>query len=138
MNFLNDWRFLSVMAIITWGLWGFFSKLSENYVDWKSTYALFCVSVLVLILIISPKSIVVCWQSRHCIYGLAAGISCGLGCYFFYRALSKGNASAVIPITSLYVIVSVVLVALFLKEPITWKNVCGIFSAIVAVVLLSI
>lgn len=138
MKVFSDWRFLSVMAIFTWGMWGFFSKLAENHLDWKSTYALFSLSAFIIVFFISPKSLVVCWNSKFCLYGVAAGIFCGLGYVFFYRALSKGNASSVIPISSLYIVVSACLVFLFLKEPITWKNICGIFSAILAVVLLSV
>jgi transporter family protein len=138
MKLFSDWRFLSIMAIFAWGFWGFFSKLAENHLDWKSTYALFSVSAFIVLIIISPKSLVVCWHSKYALIGIAAGVFCGFGYIFFYRALSKANASAVIPISSLYIVVSACLVFVFLKEPVTWKNICGILSAILAVVLLSV
>ena len=69
--------------------------------------------------------------------GLFAGIFCALGYFFFYRALLKADASAVIPISSMYIVVAAILAMIFLDEQVTVRKVGGIISAVVAIILLS-
>jgi transporter family protein len=68
---------------------------------------------------------------------LVAGITGALGFLYFFLALSKGPATVVIPLTSLYVAVSSILALLILSEPLTLKKGLGIISAVLAMILLT-
>ena len=136
MKIYNDWRFLSVLSIVLWGLWSFLSKIAGNKLEWGTMLLLFCAGTVMVLLIFSPASFNIKPDETY-ITGLTAGITGALGFCFFYMALKKGNASAVIPITSLYIVLAVILSFMFLKEPITVKKILGIISAVAAIFLLS-
>ncbi|MFC1724799.1 EamA family transporter [candidate division KSB1 bacterium] len=136
MKIYHDWRFLSVLSIVLWGLWSFLSKIAGNKLEWGTMLLLFCAGTILVLLIFSPFSFILKPDKTH-ITGLVAGVTGALGFCFFYMALKKGNASEVIPITSLYIVLAVVLSFIFLKEPVTIKKVLGIISAVAAIFLLS-
>ncbi|MHC5080458.1 MAG: EamA family transporter [Planctomycetota bacterium] len=50
----------------------------------------------------------------------------------------KGKASVVVPLTALYPVVTLVLVFVFLREPLTAKQGVGIALALAAMVLFSL
>jgi transporter family protein len=94
----------------------------------------FAVCTLAAGLVTGPVSIKL--NTIHLI-GLGAGLAGAVGFVYFFIALSRGPASTVIPITSLYVAVASMLALLLLSEPITLKKALGIACAVVAVILLS-
>ncbi|HHE47288.1 MAG TPA: hypothetical protein ENL08_06280, partial [Bacteroidetes bacterium] len=69
--------------------------------------------------------------------GLAAGLACAVGFMYFFIAMSRGSASVVIPVTSLYVVVASVMAFIILAGPLTLKKVMGIVCAVIAIVLLA-
>jgi bacterial/archaeal transporter family protein len=68
---------------------------------------------------------------------LAGGMAGAVGGVFFYFALSKGEASRVVTITSLYPMISVLLACLFLDEALTTQKIAGIACAVAAMILLT-
>jgi len=54
-----------------------------------------------------------------------SGIATGLSWIFYFKALQLGNVSQVAPIDKLSVALTIVLAFLFLKEPITMKEILG-------------
>ncbi len=136
MKYFQDWRYLSLMSILFWGLWGFLSKIAGNKLHWGSMLALLCFGTVIVVAVSSPSSFIIKFN-RYSLLGLAAGISCALGYYFFYIALQNGTVGTVIPITSMYIVVAVILAFLFLNEPLSIRKMFGILSAILAIYLLS-
>lgn len=61
-----------------------------------------------------------------------------MGFLYFFNALSKGPATIVIPLTSMYVVISSILAFLFLAEPLSLKKVLGILFAIAAVIMMAV
>jgi transporter family protein len=55
----------------------------------------------------------------------ASGVATGLSWLCYYRALQAGPASRVAPVDKLSVVFVIVLAALFLGEPLTWKVFVG-------------
>lgn len=133
---LSDWKTLSICSIVCWGLWGFLSKMVGNKLEWGTILALLSIGTLIVVIATTPSSFALKYNQQTLI-GLCAGILCGFGYLFFYKALKYGEASSVIPITSLYIVVVAVLAILFLKEPFTVRKACGIAAAVVTTVLLS-
>ncbi|MCO6431147.1 MAG: EamA family transporter [Deltaproteobacteria bacterium] len=135
---MSSAHFWSILALFTFGLWGFFPKLATNY--------------------ISPSSALVYEAIAGCLVGLAAFVSLGfrpevsgpgvlyaglagatglLGGLFYLIAASKGKISVVVTVTALYPVITILLAALFLKEPITIKQAAGMLMAVGAIYLLS-
>jgi len=66
-----------------------------------------------------------------------AGAATAAALYFYYRALVEGPVSIVVPITSLYQVVTVILSYVFLGENLSPRQLAGLVLAVTAVWLLS-
>lgn len=136
MKFCSDWQFLTLMSILFWGLWGFLSKVVTDKLEWGTILVLLSIGTFIVALATTPASFAI-KINKSMFIGLLAGIFCALGYFFFYRALLKADASAVIPISSMYIVVAAILAMIFLDEPVTVRRVGGILSAVIAIILLS-
>lgn len=139
-SLLSDWRVLSGIAILGWGLWGIMSKLALREIDWRVMLLFSSLASLPLVFALGLGAFD--WKFDKYVYFILAGIA-GLGAsaatLAFNRALQKGGpANVVVPLTSQYVLVIVIFSTIFFKEPLTWKRILGIIAAIVAIVLLSL
>ncbi len=132
----SNWKILSICSIVCWGFWGFLSKMVGNKLEWGTILALLSIGTLIVVIATTPSSFALKFN-QHTIMGLCAGIFCAFGYLFFYKALKFGEASTVIPITSLYIVIAAVLAIIFLREPFTVRKMFGIGAAVVAIVLLS-
>lgn len=134
-----NWLVLSMITVISWGFMGFFVKLAYRYVSWPQIYiitnALMFASSL-LVYISEKPSITVGTTGFN--YALISGFISVLGTIAFYAALQGGKAIIVIPLTSLYPVITVVLSYLLLHEEITLTKGIGITLALIAIVLVAI
>ena len=64
-------------------------------------------------------------SSRTWIFLTLSGLATGLSWLCYFRALQLGEASRVAPVDKLSVVFVLVLAALFLGEPLTWKTGLG-------------
>jgi len=136
---LSDWRVLSGIAILGWGLWGIMSKLALKELDWRVMLLFSSLASLPLVLVLGLGAFN--WRFDKYVYLILAGVA-GLGAsaatLAFNRALQKGGAAnVVVPLTSQYVLVIVLFSTIFLGEPLTWKRIVGIAAAVAAIVFLS-
>ena len=74
---------------------------------------------------------------RSWLFLLLSGIATGASWLCYYRALQLGDASRVVPIDKLSVVMTIALAVLFLHEPMTWKTAVGA-AAITAGTLLMV
>jgi transporter family protein len=136
---MQDWMLFTLIATAIYGFWGYFPKLGTNYLDPKSALVyefigIFGVTVAVLAsmqfkLPVHPKGIT---------FAILTGISGMIGTLFLLMALSKGKASVIVPMTALYPVGTLILVALTLKEPITARQLVGIGLSFVSIFLISV
>jgi len=134
-----NWVILCIITIISWGLWGFLGKLALNHLDWTEVYfvsnlALFVSSLLVW----ASQKPSINVGSAGFNYAIIAGIMMALGAVTFYVALQAGKAIMVMPLTSLYLVVTIVLSYLILHEQISLTKGIGIVLAVVALVLMAL
>lgn len=54
-----------------------------------------------------------------------SGVATGLSWLFYYRALQMGEASKVVPIDKLSIVITLALAFIILKEPLTVKSIIG-------------
>ncbi len=134
-----NWFIFGIFALVTYGLWGFFSKLATNYIDPKSILIYGALGSLIIgIIVLSFLGFKPEIHIKGIIFGGLAGITITLGTLFFLSALSKGKVSVVVPMTALYPLITIILSFLLLNEQITIKQGIGIILAIIAMILFSI
>jgi len=135
---IMNWLMFSIITIICWGLWGFFTKLASAYLNWHQIFLVtntisFAVSLLIFI-VLKPSINV---SSSGFNYALIAGLMGSLALISFNVAIKEGKAIIVVPLTALYPVVTAVLSYLILHEEITLTKGLGITLALVAIVLVS-
>ncbi|XGI84120.1 EamA family transporter [Halorutilales archaeon Cl-col2-1] len=72
------------------------------------------------------------------VYVYAAGVFLAVGILSYYRALSMGEISVVVPIFGMFIVTSSVVGMVFLGESVTTRKIVGISLAVVAVYLTSV
>lgn len=104
-----------------------------------STTAAFYSSILGTIALgiatVSTRQLV--WN-RAAAWALLVGLASFVAVVAFYRALERGPASVVIPLTGLYVIVPAILGFLILHEPLQFKRILGLGFAVLSIVFFSL
>lgn len=68
---------------------------------------------------------------RSWVFLILSGLATGASWLCYYRALQLGDASKVVPIDKLSVVITMILAALVLQEPFTPKSIfgCGLIAA---------
>jgi len=135
---MPHWLSASLVALVVFGLWGFFPKLAVQYMAPRS--ALFWEAIGVLIvgtgIFVSlhgrPET-----NPRGILFALLTGVAGITGTLFFFYAARQGKISVVVSITALYPIITILLAWLLLGENITARQFCGMFAALLAIYLLS-
>jgi len=135
-NLFNEggWLKPSLLSLFFWGLWGFLTKVGAEKTPWQTIMILFGVCTFFAGLLCGPAKLHI---DNYLLASLGAGITGAVGFLYFFNALSKGPASIVIPLTSLYVAIASILAFIILSEPVTLKKVLGILFAISAMTLLA-
>jgi len=135
---MSAWFGYALLSLFLWGLWGVCSKVANNYLP---NWAIFIIEALVYVAIggtvwsLLGQAIV--WHPAGVAAAVAAGLCGGGGLYFFLKALASGPATVVVPLTSLYPLVTVVVGVTLLAETLTLRHLLGILLASLAVWLLS-
>jgi len=62
---------------------------------------------------------------RSWIFLILSGLATGLSWICYYKALQIGEASKVVPIDKMSVVITLILAFVFLHEQLTWKSVVG-------------
>jgi bacterial/archaeal transporter family protein len=136
MEIYKDWRFLIVVYLCLTGIWGVLIKIASNYLNPYTMSFVALTSAWVTVGVISFSKLN--WQSN---IGIAMAAICGclggVSALLFYRILKMAPASIVIPISSLYIVVTVILSYFFLCEPIGVKKIFGVIFGLIAIALLA-
>jgi transporter family protein len=136
MDKINVWYISAIAALMLWGLWGFFPKITTAYINPKSALVWEAVGTAIVGIVVltmigfKPEA-----HTKGILFGVLTGVFGLLGALAFLFAVSKGKASVVVTITALYPMVVILLSYFFLHETITVKQGIGIGFALVAVLL---
>ncbi|MFH0352580.1 MAG: EamA family transporter [Chromatiales bacterium] len=137
---MKPWLYYSAAALGFWGVWGVLGKLAARTLAPSSlmllTYA-GIVAVFPLMLMLFMRSFTPRFDSIDCVYAIASGVFAGLGFLFFYLALSTGQVGRVVVITATYPIVTVLIAAFLLGEPMSLRALLGTALAIAGILILS-
>jgi uncharacterized membrane protein len=131
-----DYRIYSLIALVFWGIWAYFSKLLANSMKTEllAFYTTFGSLIVVAIYTLIRTKMV--FQTSS-ILAMIVGALAMIATFAFYAALAKGPASVIVPWTGLYIIIPVVLGFIFIGEKITANRIIGIIAAVVSIIFLS-
>jgi drug/metabolite transporter (DMT)-like permease len=109
-------------------------KVSPYQLEVITAIGMFVVSVPALLYFQKSLSLPI----KEAPLSLLVGLLFSLGSFVYVLAVSKLPVSLAAPISTGYVVVAVILSALFLKEPITTLKAIGILLTVVGVAILSL
>ncbi|MPY90598.1 MAG: EamA family transporter [Luteitalea sp.] len=136
---MHDWLAFALIALMLWGITGVTQKLATNHISFELSFVCFSLAFVLMTPIIIA-TVPLDWNLSPGLIGLAAlgGLLNGLGALTSFAALERGGkASTVIPLVSLYPLITLAGAWLLLDEDITLRQTVGIGCAVVAVCLLA-
>jgi len=135
---MTSWLPATLISLLSFGLWGLFTKLTVLHIDSKSALIFQTVGVLIIgIITLSMLNFKPATDSKGLFYAVLTGAAYGVGCLFYFIAASKGKIITVVTLTALYPIVTILLAYVLLKEGVSIKQWLGVILAMVAIVLMS-
>jgi uncharacterized membrane protein len=139
-----EWRILSVLVVIGWGVGSFLAKLANRY---GSPYQVYIFEFLgtsiaaALFAILYRKALKDAFlfpDRRLIISGVLMGVSWTLATLMFILALEKERASIITSLTSLYPAITLFLAVILLNERIRLHEILGIVLVLAGGFLLSL
>jgi len=132
------WLVYAIVALIWWGIFGFLGKVGADRISVSQMQIFFTIGMV-------PVAIVCAYRLKFRIaaeklgvgYSLLMGILAALGSLAFFAAMKSGKASLIAPATSLYPALTVILAVVVLKERLNRVQLCGLFLAMLSIVILS-
>jgi transporter family protein len=136
-NLMPAWLAWTLLTVATWGVWSFLNTLLADAITSPALgQAVTTIGILpVLLLLNAMKDSPVSGNRRLGIWlALGSGIVSCLGNIANFDVLSRGaQAAAVIPVTALYPVVTVLLAVPVLKERVSLLQWLGIAASIVSI-----
>jgi transporter family protein len=137
---MPKWLWYSILTVLAWGTWGVVSKVALGMVSPMLNQVIFTLGLIPLVAIMMKSRHLFAGTKRRrgFAYAFITGILGGVGNVTFFEALSHGGkASAVVPVTGLYPLLTVVTAIPLLKEKLNWVQGVGIILAAAAILLFS-
>jgi len=136
VEFFQNWRIWMIVYLVLLGIWGVMVKVASVRLNALTvTFVSTTAAWLTVVLFSLPR---LNFSSR---FGVSIAVLCGviggITSIIFYGVLKYAPASIVIPLTTLYVLVTVVLSYALLGETISLRQAAGILLGIAAVFLLT-
>jgi len=131
-----DYRIYSVIALVFWGIWAYFSKILTRSLSTELIAFFTTIGSLIAITIYTLIRTKILFNASTG-WAMIVGMIGMIATFAFYAALAKGPASVIVPWTGLYIIIPVALGFIFLGEPITINRIIGIITAIISIIFLS-
>jgi len=136
---MANWLPAAILSLLSFGIWGFFTKLAVVHIDSRSALIYQTLGVVVIgFIALSLMKFKPATDTKGLIYAVLTGVAYGVGCLFYFVAASKGKIITVVTLTALYPLVTIVLAYLLLKEAVTLKQVFGILMALASILLMSV
>jgi drug/metabolite transporter (DMT)-like permease len=135
---MAPWIVWTLVTLLAWGVWAVLYKLLDGGVSEAQLQAISTIGVLpILVVLFAIQDRAPSGNRRRGIaLALGSGIISCLGNIAFYDVLSRGaKAAAVIPVTDLYPVVTVLLAVVVLKEKLSWLQTAGIGLSLLAIYL---
>lgn len=119
------------LAVFSWGAGAFFDKLTLKYINsdtafFGRTFVMLLLFVPLLAMRFSSTWRELAAASRYSWLYLFLSVSVTMsGVYFYLRAMSSSEASKIVPLSSAYPFVTLLLAVIFLGESISFNKLAG-------------
>ena len=135
---MESWFLWTILALLTFGLWGFFPKLAVNYINPASALVYQVIGgIIVGIIGLSLMGFRPQTHPLGIFFALLTGITGVLGTFFYYAAATRGQISIVVSLTALYPVITILLATVFLHEMLTFRQVTGLCCAVATIIFLA-
>ena len=137
---MRRWLLWSTGAVVSWGLWAFIPNLiPELSAPQQQALSTLGLAPVLVVLGLRRRGPAPGSRRRGIAIAFAAGVLSCLGNVAYYHALrSGGKAAAVVAVTNLYPLVSVLGALLFLRERLSPTQAAGIPLSLVAIWLFNV
>jgi len=136
----GNWQVYALASAFFAGLTAILAKVGVRDVDSNLATAIRTGVILVLTWVIvaaqGSYKVLPALSGRTLIFLTLSGLATGASWLFYFQALKLGPASRVAPLDKLSVVFAIVLAALFLHEPLTWRVALGAGLMVSGAVLL--
>ena len=137
---MSHWLPISLVCMLCWALWAFFAKLAGRYVsDGTIAVCASCgaASVIPIYAWMFRSTFQFELRSPGVWLAVLAGMLGSLGGVCFYLAVSRGSATKIVTLTSIYPVITTILVAVFLQQRPSGRECAGMLLAILGACLLA-
>ncbi len=136
---LPQWLVYSLLALLSWGVFGFLSKLGADKLSPVQLQLLFSAGLVAMTVPAWSRSKISLRSDRlGLLYGTFTGLFSVVANLAVFAALKEGQASVVQPATGLYPLVTVILAMIVLKERMNPIQVAGVALAVISLWILSL
>jgi transporter family protein len=135
---MNQWILYTVLALVSWGIWGLFPKLSLQYLSpnsaifYEALGAAVCGISIAILAGGKPE-----FSPRGSLFAFVTGATAILGAWFYLYAARNTNISTVAVVTAMYPVITVVLAWAVLGESMTHRQLLAMLLALGAIVLVA-
>lgn len=134
---MKSWFTSAFAALFIFGFWGFFPKLAVRYIAPESAIVYQVGGALLVgLLVLAKTNFHPDIHPLGILFAVLTGVTGILGTLYYLAAAKRGPISLIVSLTALYPIVTIILAAFFLHEPITGRQFLGLGFALLAILLL--
>src|SRR4030042_564928 len=123
--------YLLIMGIIT-----YFQKIAVNALGWQTTlFWTWSTAFAINMIAVIPKTQFVI--NKFSLLAVGIGMGASATTIIFYFIMSKYDISNYVPVMGLYIVIPVILSAIFLGDHLTVQKIAGIILAMASIVLIN-
>lgn len=138
----NKWMIYAIFSAVFASLTSILGKIGIQGVNSNLGTAIRTIVVLVMawvvVFVTGKQNEVIKIDKKSIVFICFSGITTGLSWLCYYKALQDGQASIVVPIDKLSIIITIAFSYLFLKEKLTRKSLFGLGFIVIGTLLLLI
>ena len=102
------WYLYALLTVLTWGLWGVFSKLASNYSKPRQALLFQTAGVLMFaLLVLTLENFRIEWNAAGFTWAALGGFFAFVGFLTFFAGLEHGKTSTVVTLSALYPLVTI-------------------------------
>ena len=138
----NKWMIYAISSAVFASLTSILGKIGIQEIDSNLGTAIRTIVVLIMawivVFVTGKQNEIAKIDKKSIIYLCFSGITTGLSWLCYYKALQDGQASIVVPIDKLSIIITIAFSYLFLNEKLTRKSLLGLCFMVIGTLLLLI
>jgi transporter family protein len=136
---MENWLTTTIIALILYGLWGFFPKLAVDSIN-PGSALIYEVAGTIVVGLLAWKIVGFRPEvhAKGIFYAVLTGVTGMLGTLFYFYSLRTGKVSVVVSLTALYPLITILLAHLFLREPVSGRQFLAMVLALAALILIAV